>query len=189
MPAYKRFCWALGTTSFRTTEFNRKIELQLQLLKEFWELPQYKEELWSANEPIQEAYYNFLKEKEFIEDKEAPRKAKDAREKTSGLVDLGLITSERRLTEAGEALLSIALSADFSTDNILQVPADSFIYFKQLIKLDNQIEKGKTVRPYLILAYMLQELGELSKEEFTYLLPLTTSVEKTKQMVQNHSLN
>lgn len=185
MPAYKRYCWALGTTSFRTTEFNRKIELQLQLLKEFWSLPQYKNENWSANNKIQTEYYNFLKDKGFIEEKDAPRKDKDAREKTSGLVDLGLITSERRLTEAGEALLSIALSADFSTDNLLQVPADGFIYFKQLIKLDNQIEKGKTVRPYLILAYMLQELGELSEEEFTYLLPLTTSAEKTKQMVQN----
>ena len=34
----------------------------------------------------------------FIEG-EAPRKAKDAREKTSGLVDLGLINDERRLTD------------------------------------------------------------------------------------------
>ena len=185
MPAYKRFCWALGTTSFRTTEFNRKIELQLQLLKEFWELPQYKDELWSANEPIQEAYYNFLKEKEFIEDKEAPRKAKDAREKTSGLVDLGLITDERRLTEAGTALLKIATTADFSTNNLLQIPADSFVYFKQMTKLYSEFDENKVARPFIILAYLLQELGELSKEEFTYLLPLTTSADKTKQMVQN----
>lgn len=185
MPAYKRFCWALGTTSFRTTEFNRKIELQLQLLKEFWELPQYKDELWSANEPIQEAYYNFLKEKEFIEDKEAPRKAKDAREKTLGLVDLGLITDERRLTEAGKALLNIATSADFSTNNLLQIPADSFVYFKQMTKLYSEFDENKVARPYIIFAYLLQELGELSKEEFTYLLPLTTSADKTKQMVQN----
>lgn len=185
MPAYKRFCWALGTTSFRTTEFNRKIELQLQLLKEFWELPQYKNELWSANEPIQEAYYNFLKEKEFIEDRDAPRKAKDAREKTSGLVDLGLITDERRLTEAGIALLKIATSADFSTNNLLQIPADSFVYFKQMAKLYNEFDENKVARPYIILVYLLQELGELSKEEFTYLLPLTTSANKTKKMVQN----
>lgn len=185
MPAYKRFCWALGTTSFRTTEFNRKIELQLQLLKEFWELPQYQNELWSANEDIQEAYYNFLKEKEFIEDRDAPRKAKDAREKTSGLVDLGLITDERRLTEAGEALLKIATSADFSTNNLLQIPADSFIYFKQMTKLYNEFDENNVARPYIVLAYLLQELGELSKEEFTYLLPLTTSADKTKQMVQD----
>ena len=185
MPAYKRFCWALGTTSFRTTEFNRKIELQLQLLKEFWELPQYQNELWSANEDIQEAYYNFLKEKEFIEDRDAPRKAKDAREKTSGLVDLGLITDERRLTEAGEALLKIATSADFSANNLLQIPADSFVYFKQMTKLYNEFDENNVARPYIVLAYLLQELGELSKEEFTYLLPLTTSADKTKQMVQD----
>ena len=91
MPAYKSYCWALGTTSFRMVEFNRKIEQQLQLLKDFWALPQYANENWSANNPVQIAYYNYIKEQGFIEDKDAPRKDKDAREKTSGLVALGLM--------------------------------------------------------------------------------------------------
>ena len=34
MPAYKSYCWSLGTTSFRMVEFNRKIEEQLKLLVE-----------------------------------------------------------------------------------------------------------------------------------------------------------
>ena len=34
---YKRFCWSLGTTSFRTKNFNLRIERQLQLLHDIWE--------------------------------------------------------------------------------------------------------------------------------------------------------
>lgn len=33
---YKSFCWGLGTTSFRTKNFNKTIEDQLSLLDEFW---------------------------------------------------------------------------------------------------------------------------------------------------------
>ena len=114
MPTYKSYCWSLGTTSFRMIEFNRKIEKQLELLRDFWANPAFADQQWSENEPVQIAYYEFLKENGFIEG-EAPRKAKDAREKTSGLVDLGLINNERRLTEAGTALLQIALTANFNT--------------------------------------------------------------------------
>ena len=184
MPAYKSYCWALGTTSFRMVEFNRKIEQQLQLLKDFWALPQYANENWSANNPVQIAYYNYIKAQGFIEDKDAPRKDKDAREKTSGLVALGLISDERRLTIAGEALLSVATSGDFNRNNLLQIPADSFIYFKQLLKYSIAFDDGK-VRPYLILAYMLSELGEISKDEFTYLLPLAINQEKTDFIINS----
>lgn len=184
MPAYKSYCWALGTTSFRMVEFNRKIEQQLQLLKDFWALPQYANENWSANNPVQIAYYNYIKEQGFIEDKDAPRKDKDAREKTSGLVALGLISDERRLTVAGEALLNVATTRNFSRDNLLQIPADSFIYFKQLLKYSIAFDDEK-VRPYLILAYMLSELGEISKDEFTYLLPLAINQEKTDFIINS----
>ena len=127
MPAYKSYCWSLGTTSFRMVEFNRKIERQLELLRDFWANPAFLNQQWSENEPVQIAYYEFLKENGFIEG-EASRKAKDAREKTSGLVDLGLINDERRLTEAGTALLQIALTSNFNTNNLLQIPAVSFLY-------------------------------------------------------------
>ena len=40
MPAYKSYCWSLGTTSFRMVEFNRKIEEQLKLLNQFWHIPE-----------------------------------------------------------------------------------------------------------------------------------------------------
>lgn len=182
MPAYKSYCWSLGTTSFRMVEFNRKIEQQLGLLKEFWDIPRNSNKTWVANEEIQTAYYVFIKERGFIEDKEAPRKAKDARQKTSGLVDLGLIDEERRLTSAGQALLAIAESGNFDKNNILQIPADSFVYFKQLLKLSCPFD-GENIRPYAIFAYILAEFGEISKEEFTYLLPLITNREKLDLIV------
>ena len=182
MPSYKSYCWSLGTTSFRMVEFNRKIEQQLKLLNDFWAIPQYQNQKWSANNALQVAYYEFIKAQGFIEDKDAPRKDKDAREKTSGLVDLGLINAERRLTSAGQALLDIAQSGIFEGDNLLQIPADSFIYFKQLLKLSCPFEEGH-VRPYAILAYMLAELGEISKEEFTYLLPLAINRNKMDMII------
>lgn len=182
MPTYKSYCWSLGTTSFRMVEFNRKIEEQLKLLNQFWQIPEYADENWSSNNNIQTAYYNFIREQGFIEEKDAPRKDKDARQKTSGLVDLGIIDDERRLTDAGRALLAVAESGNFSRDNILRISADSFIYFKQLLKLSCQFDE-EIVRPYVILAYMISELGEISKEEFTYLLPLAINQEKTKEII------
>ena len=180
MPAYKSYCWSLGTTSFRMVEFNRKIERQLELIREFWTKPAFADQQWSENEPLQIEYYNFLKESGFIEG-EAQRKAKDAREKTSGLVDLGLLDDERRLTEAGNALLQIAANADFNTNNLLQIPADSFIYLKQLLKLYSPIDNGY-VRPYIVLIMALNSLGKLSYDEFTYLLPLAINKSKTEEI-------
>lgn len=182
MPAYKSYCWSLGTTSFRMVEFNRKIEKQLKLLNQFWHIPEYANENWSSNNAIQTAYYNFIRKQGFIEEKDALRKDKDARQKTSGLVDLGIIDDERRLTAAGRALLTIAESGNFSRDNILRIPADSFIYFKQLLKSSCPFDNDN-VRPYIVLAYILSEIGEISKAEFTYLLPLATNKEKTKRIV------
>lgn len=182
MPTYKSYCWSLGTTSFRMVEFNRKIEEQLNLLNKFWHKPEFANEQWSSNNTIQIAYYNFIREQGFIEEKDAPRKDKDARQKTSGLVDLGIIDDERRLTDAGRTLLAIAESGNFLKENILRIPADSFIYFKQLLKSSCPFNDD-SVRPYVVLAYILSEIGEISKSEFTYLLPLTINKEKTERIV------
>lgn len=93
---YKSFCWSLGTTSFRTKNFNKTIEEQLSLLNEFWNMPENRFENWSSNKILQEKYYNFMKDKGFV-DGEANDKPKDAREKTSGLVDIGLLDDERKI--------------------------------------------------------------------------------------------
>lgn len=178
---YKSFCWSLGTTSFRTKNFNLKIEQQLQLLDEFWSLPDNKEVPWQNNNTIQEQYYLFMQEKGFVKG-DAPRKDKDAREKTSGLVDIGLIDENRRLTNAGNALLEISISGDFSSDNSLQIPKDSFLYFKQLLKTSCNVSED-TVRPYIVLNYILSKVEYLSLEEFKFLLPLCTTKNNTEEII------
>ena len=181
MPSYTSFCWSLGTTSFRTKEFNLKIEQQLELLTEFWMSPENEDQQWSGNESIQTKYYNFIKTRGFVTE-DAPNKPKDAREKTSGLADMGLIDDERRLTGAGNALLDIVRHEAFGADNNLQLANDSYIYFKQVAKTASEFDGG-FVRPYIVTAYIMSKLGALSEDEFTFLVPLVTSAEKLEQVM------
>ena len=178
--AFKSFYYSLGTTSFRMQNFNQKIEQQLDLLNQFWQKPEYKDEKWESNEPVQEAYYNFIKESDFLKEGDAPRKAKDARQKTSGMRDIGLIDDNRRLTPVGKKLLEVAKSNDFASDNFLQIPKDSFIYFQQLLKTYITIDKDTGVRPFILLARLLKKFNYLNKEEFMYLFPLCINKETTE---------
>lgn len=182
MPAYKSFCWGLGTTSFRTKQFNRTIEEQLRLLDEFWHSHENSGEDWANNNALQIRYYDFMKERGFVSG-DAPRKDKDAREKTSGLVDIGLITDNRRLTEAGVALLEISRSGNFASDNIFQIPRDSFIYLKQLLKTSNTVD-GSIVRPFIVLLRVLSDFEFITMEEFTYLLPLCIDSHSTEYIIK-----
>ena len=178
--AFKSFYYSLGTTSFRMQNFNQKIEQQLDLLNQFWEKPEYTNEKWESNELIQEAYYNFIKESGFLKEGDAPRKAKDARQKTSGMRDIGLIDDNRRLTAVGKKLLEIAKSGNFASDNFLQIPKDSFVYFQQLLKTYIGINNDSGVRPFVLLARLLKKFNYLSKEEFMYLFPLCINRETTE---------
>lgn len=174
---YKSFCWSLGTTSFRTKKFNKTIEEQLGLLNEFWLRPDVQNEAWTGNNVLQSKYYDFMKEKGFVEGN-AGNKPKDAREKTSGLVDIGLIDENRKLSDAGRALLYISSENDFSSDNQFQIPKDSFVYLKQLLKTSYAVE-GQTVRPFLVLLYLLSKIDYLTLDEYTYLLPLCIGEKET----------
>ena len=147
---YKSFCWSLGTTSFRTKNFNKTIEEQLSLLDEFWKLEENKSKSWSGNKDLQTRYYDFMQSKDFVEGN-AGNKPKDAREKTSGLVDIGLIDDGRKLSNAGKALLKITSENDFSSDNQFQIAKDSYIYLKQLLKTYYNVD-GHTVRPFMVLS-------------------------------------
>ena len=184
---YKSFCWALGTTSFRTKDFNKTIEEQLALLDEFWSLPENQEASWSGDNNTQTRYYDFMKEKEFVVGS-ANNKPKDAREKTSGLVDIGIIDDNRKLTAAGAKLLEISQSNDFSSDNFFQIPRDSFLYLRQLLKTYNNVD-GSIVRPFIVLLYVLSKVEYLSLDEFTYLLPLCTNREYTEQIISGIQAN
>lgn len=178
---YKSFCWSFGTTSFRTKNFNKTIEEQLSLLDEFWSSDDNIETTWSGNNDLQQKYYNFMLSKGFLYG-DANNKPKDAREKTSGLVDIGLIYEDRRLSEAGKALLHIASNNDFSSDNQFQIAKDSFIYLKQLLKTYYVIE-GQTVRPFMVLIHLLSIFEYLTLDEFTYLLPLCIGSKETDEII------
>lgn len=184
MPAsipYKSFCWSFGTTSFRTKNFNKTIEEQLALLNGFWQLPENQDCIWNGNPVLQTRYYDYMKRMGFVET-EANNKPKDAREKTSGLVDIGLIDDGRHLTNAGISLLEICNTNDFSSDNFFEIPKDSYIYLKQLLKTSSSID-GNAVRPFIVMLYVLSRVDELSLDEFTYLLPLCTSSENTQNVI------
>jgi hypothetical protein len=172
---FKSYCWALGTTSFRTSDFNVRIERQLDLLDRFRETNTGD---WQS---LQIPYYRFMQSDGFIGG-DASNPAKDAREKTAGLVKIGLIDGERRVTAAGRSLLGLSRAGDFKKDNALQIPADSFIYLKQLLKTSDD-RCGAPVRPYVVLAYALAKFGDLSDEEYTYLLPLCVDEKRTADII------
>ena len=182
---YKSFCWSLGTTSFRTKNFNKTIEEQLSLLDEFWKLEENKSKSWSGNKDLQTCYYDFMQSKDFVEGN-AGNKPKDAREKTSGLVDIGLIDDGRKLSNAGKALLKITSENDFSSDNQFQIAKDSYIYLKQLLKTYYNVD-GHTVRPFMVLIHLLNKFDYLTLDEYTYLLPLCIGKVETTEIVDGIS--
>ena len=92
--AFQSYCWNLGTTSFRVQNLNYKIERQLQMLNELWS--DRINITWDGI--TQEKYYNIMHKEGFVTG-DAQRKDKDARQKTSGLVEIGVIDKERKITE------------------------------------------------------------------------------------------
>ena len=183
--SYQSFCWVIGTTSFRTAKLNLKIEEQLSLLDEFYD-EIIKESNWNWNNELQEKYYDFMKNKDFLTG-EAKRKDKDAREKTSGLVDIGLITADRLITEVGRELLKITKDGKFESDNIFNINRDSFIYLKQLLKTSIDINDS-IVRPFIVVIKCLSELEYLSYDEFTYFVPLIRDEKNAKQIISDIKL-
>ena len=112
---------------------------------------------------------------------EAHNPEKDAREKTSGLRDLGLIDDERRLTAVGEKLVEISTRGEFKDDNFFAIDKDSYIYLNQLLKLSTR----EKVRPFIVLIKVLEELDYITEEEFKYLLPLVITEKKAAVIVDN----
>ena len=167
---FKSYCWNIGTTSYRTKQFNFNIEKQISLLNEFGTNLKIQIKKWTINNSLQKEYYNFLKENNFVVGK-AKRPDKDAREKTSGLVEIGLIDNDRKLTQVGRKLLKISKLGNFNSDNELNIAKDSYVYLKQFLKISVTVE-NKTVRPLILLIYFLSKLEYLTKNEFCYILPL-----------------
>ncbi len=180
---YSSFMWKFGTTSFRTKEFNYKIETQLALLDNFWKLPKNADQGWEKKYmapgqkdiyEIKVRYYDYLVENGFMEGGEPwERKYKTAREKTSGLYDMGLVNENHRLTEVGKYLLEVSQTQSFTEKTELGISCDSILYLGQLLKTGLKIGKN-IVRPLIIVLYLIVQLGYLSYDEFRYLVPLCT---------------
>jgi len=190
--AYSSFFWSLGTTSFRTKEFNSSIEKQLACLDDFWKIPENHDQGWEKKYlapgqadiyEIKNRYYDFMRDRGLTVGDDAI-KYKAAREKTSGLVDLGLINENHRLTEVGKRILEISRSENYSSDNPLLISKDSYVYMKQLLKTSVKTD-GIIVRPFVVVLYLLSKLEYLTYEEFTFLAPLCTSSGITEQMIED----
>lgn len=185
--SFQTYAWSLGTTSFRMAEFHRKVEEQLIILNDFWNKQEYHDVEWKGNKTIQVRYYDYAFERGFItgdlKTDDDGSKAKTARQKTSGLADIGLIDENRRLTEVGLSLLRMAQSGNFSSDNDFQIPSDSYLYLKQIMKTSCPVQNG-CVRPFLVIGKVLRLCDNyLTDDEFTYLLPLCVDEETTEYIV------
>ena len=190
--AYSSFFWSLGTTSFRTKEFNYSIEKQLACLDDFWKIPENANQGWEKKYmapgqadiyDIKNRYYDFMRERGLTTGDDSI-KYKAAREKTSGLVDLGLINENHRLTDVGRRILDISQKEDYKSDNQLLISKDSYVYLKQLLKTYIKTD-GIVVRPFIVVLYLLSRLDYLTYAEFTFLAPLCTSAEITELMIED----
>lgn len=177
--SFKSYCWNIGTTSFRVDKLNFKIEKQLQLLKDFWDSLS-NDTPWDPR--TQTRYYALLQENNLAE-WNARLPDKDAREKTSGLVQLWLLTKDRRLTEVWDQILEFAENWR-STNELFKIESDSYLYLLQFLKLKITDQNAWiNIKPFLALIYALEKLDYLSSDEFTYLLPLCKTVEDIKRLV------
>jgi len=178
---FRSYCWSLGSTSFRVKDLSYKNEQLLLLLEQFWKT--HSE--W--NSTTQPDFYDLMKSSGLITG-EAKLKDKDARQKTSGLHELGLVYQDRKITPVGYAILDNVKKDNFSSNNIFGIESDSYLYLLQLLKLrpsvnievddfygDSSIvhlHTSETYRPFIRLLHLLCYFEYITKDEFTYLLPL-----------------
>lgn len=178
---FQSYCWSLGSTSFRVKDLNYKNEQLLLLLEQFWKT----HSTWDKT--TQPDFYDLMKSSGLITG-EAKLKDKDARQKTSGLHELGLVYQDRRITPVGYVILDNVKKDNFSSNNIFGIESDSYLYLLQLLKLRPSVDieiddfygeasivrshTSETYRPFIRLLHLLCYFEYITKDEFTYLLPL-----------------
>lgn len=172
---FRSYCWSLGTTSFRVKDLSYKNEQLLLLLEQFWKT----HSKWDKT--TQPDFYDLMKDNGLLTGN-ATLKDKDARQKTSGLHELGLVYNNRKITPVGYAILDNVKKDNFSSNNIFGIESDSYLYLLQLLKLrpsvkmeiddSYDLQTSGMYRPFVRLLYLLCHFEYITKDEFTYLLPL-----------------
>lgn len=165
--------WCIGTTSFRVGNHIVKNKMLLTTLLDFWKT----HSVW--DDTTQPDLYDLARLNGLVKGT-ALRKDKDARQITSGLVDLGLVTKRREITEIGQSVLDIQQS---QLDDLFLIEEDNYVYLKQFLKV-----QMSNVRPFIALIYLLEKLDYLTYDEFTYLLPICNNAEDVKEIVSKIKL-
>lgn len=183
---YKSYAWNVCGTSFRRKDTVSAIHELLCIINDFWNIGGNATRDWSCSE-TQALFYDYAYSRGFLSgdiNKSESNKAKDARQITSGIDALGFLDEQKRLTQAGRALCDIDYNLALNFNDEYQLPEDVYLFFCQMLKLSKTIS-GNNVRPYLVLGKLLKSCdGYLTKDEFTYLLPLCIKEEITRQIIE-----
>lgn len=185
----EKYCWSLGTTSFRVEDLKFNILEQLNLLEQLNN--KYPTLNWSEknSKEKQILYSQLLTSSNLFQITKTLDK--DARLKTSSLVELGLVTDQRILTPVGKDLMSLNKKKEADNDiifdlhknnNIFDISDDSFIYLKQLLKY--QTYKEFKIKPLLTLIYFCSYFDCISYDQFTFIIPLCKSIDETKDAIE-----
>ncbi|EFK97837.1 hypothetical protein LDC_0121 [sediment metagenome] len=186
---FQTYSWVYGTTSFRVSELKYKIEKQLLLVEDLRTL--YPESDWKE---LQSVYFDLLVEAELSKDS-AKEIEKDARQKTSSLKDLGLVTEDRKMTSIGKLILETTLDRDnIKFDNVFSLRGDSYLYFKQFLKIEFSKNSDSSynsflINPFFALIYSIVKLGSVSNDFFNLLLPIQKDFIELKGLIDSFIAN
>ncbi|CAC9550357.1 hypothetical protein [uncultured Gammaproteobacteria bacterium] len=193
---FKTYSWMYGTTSFRVSELKYKIERQLIRLKNLYDDNQVD---YNWRELQAEYLEALLDEDWFSSDANNEEKIKKyARQVTSSLSDLGLVTADRRLTNVGNELFNILTNNSFNFKNSFGIRNDSFLYLKQFLKIEfsqnvsSNYYSGFNINPFIALTYFISKYGYITKDEFQYLLPLVKNYQELQNLtidLKNRNIN
>jgi len=182
---FQTYSWVYGTTSFRVSELKYKIEKQLLLIENLRAI--YPETNWKE---LQNVYFKLLVEAG-LSKKSAKEVEKDARQKSSSLKDLGLITDDRKITYIGKLILETTLKhSNIKFNNIFSIRDDSYLYFKQFLKIEFSKNSDSSynffhINPFLALIYSIIKLDSISNDFFNILLPIQKNFQELRELVNN----
>ena len=194
--SFKTYSWMYGTTSFRVSELKYKIERQLIRLKN---LSDNNQTDYNWQELQAEYLEALLNEDWFTSNANNKQKvAKYARQVTSSLSDLGLVNTDRQLTDVGNELFNILNNNTFDFDNPFGIRNDSFLYLKQFLKIEfsqnvsSNYYSAFSINPFITLTYFISKYGYITKDEFQYLLPLVKNYQELQNLtidLENRNIN